>query len=90
VILVSPHDLVMKAPDLSTLCASIRLLQSTYGDELHAQEDPLQSFESAVNRCYSRKGVVIIPAFSVGRTQSIIYALYKLKKQKRIPDIPIF
>lgn len=84
-----PSDLVMKAPEFIRQ-AQYLVLESTYGDELHAQEDPLQSFESAVNRCYSRKGIVIIPAFSVGRTQSIIYALYKLKKQKRIPDIPIF
>lgn len=84
-----PSDLVMKAPEYIPK-ANYLVLESTYGDEVHTEEDPLDSFEKAINRCFQREGVVIIPAFSVGRTQSIIYALYKLKKQKRIPDIPIF
>ena len=84
-----PNDLVMKAPEFIHK-AKYLVLESTYGDELHTEEDSLDAFEKAICRCYERKGIVVIPAFSVGRTQSIIYALYKLKKQKRIPDIPIF
>jgi metallo-beta-lactamase family protein len=84
-----PNDLVMKAPEFIHR-AKYLVIESTYGDEIHTEEDPLDSFEKAINRCFARQGLVIIPAFSVGRTQSIIYALYKLRKQKRIPDIPIF
>ena len=84
-----PHDLVMKAPEFIHK-AKYLVLESTYGDELHTEEDPLDAFQKAINRCYARSGIVVIPAFSVGRTQSIIYALYLLKKQKRIPDIPLF
>ncbi len=65
------------------------IMESTYGNRKHSQKDFLPQLASIVNRVYHRKGVLVIPAFAVGRSQDIIYALSLLEHQKRIPTIPI-
>lgn len=64
--------------------------ESTYGNRLHKQIDTLDSFADAINETYKRKGVILIPAFAVGRAQSLMYDLSVLKNQKRIPDFPMY
>lgn len=67
------------------------ITESTYGDRLH---DPIEMTDQALRKVivdtYQRGGKVIIPAFSVGRTQDLVYALHRLTEAKRIPDLPIF
>ena len=66
------------------------LIESTYGDRTHHPEnDPHEQLAETINRTASRGGVVVIPSFAVGRTQTILYYLRELKAAKRIPDIPI-
>lgn len=65
------------------------LIESTYGDRLHSSKPPTQELAAVINRTYARKGVVVIPAFAVGRTQTLLYYLRELKEQHQIPDIPI-
>ena len=66
------------------------LVESTYGDRRHEPVDPLDQLAEIITRTASRGGVVLIPAFAVGRTQTLLYLLYRLKQEKRIPDLPIF
>lgn len=66
------------------------VLEATYGDRLHEEEDVLNRFERIINRTVERGGKVIIPAFAVGRTQEVLYILRKLEKQGRLANIPIF
>ncbi len=66
------------------------VLESTYGNRLHKDADPMTVLGEIVSKTAARGGVVIIPAFAVGRTQMILYYLYQLKKMKVIPDIPIY
>ena len=84
-----PHDPIMKPP---TIISNIDYLvtESTYGDRLHDDIDPLDQMASAIQETAANGGSIIIPAFAVGRTQDILYFLYLLKEAKRIPDIPIF
>ncbi len=67
------------------------IIESTYGNRLH--EDP-RTTESklarVVNETITRKGKIIIPAFSLGRTQEVVYNLHRLQDQGIIPHIPIF
>ena len=67
------------------------VIESTYGNRLH--EDP-QTTEAklaqVVNETVARKGKIIIPAFSLGRTQEIVYNLHRLQNRGAIPHIPIF
>ncbi|MDF2763204.1 MAG: RNA-metabolising metallo-beta-lactamase [Rhodospirillales bacterium] len=66
------------------------LVESTYGDRRHEPVDPGQPLAEVVNRTAARGGTVLIPAFAVGRTQVLIYHLHRLKRERAIPDLPVF
>lgn len=66
------------------------VLESTYGDRKHPDEDVLKRFETIINRTVSKGGKVVIPTFAVGRTQEVLYVLKKLEEQGRLPDIPVY
>lgn len=71
--------------------ADVVIIESTYGNRTH---DPIKSMKSdmlrAVNDIVERRGKLIIPAFSLERTQEVIYLLHALYDEKAIPDIPIY
>ncbi|HEX6925296.1 MAG TPA: MBL fold metallo-hydrolase [Longimicrobiaceae bacterium] len=84
-----PHDPLLPAPT-TVAHADYLLVESTYGDRLHERVDPLDQLESIVRRTIDRGGAVVIPAFAVGRTQTLLYLLYRLRSANRIPDVPVF
>lgn len=66
------------------------VLESTYGDRLHAKENMAEELAKIVNDTVERKGAVVIPAFAVGRAQLILHILRVLINKKKIPSLPIF
>jgi metallo-beta-lactamase family protein len=67
------------------------VLESTYGGRGHAPiEEAKDNLKSVVNRTIERKGKIIIPAFTLERTQEVLYFLNELLKTKEIPAIPIY
>jgi metallo-beta-lactamase family protein len=84
-----PNQLIMKSPP-HLQETDYLVLESTYGDRIHAQGDPLQELGEAINAGIRKGGIIILPSFAVERTQTIIYCLYQLKHKKIIPDIPVF
>lgn len=71
--------------------ADILIMESTYGDRLHPPyPESEHELERIVNETVRRGGALLIPAFAVGRTQQLVYALHKLHSAKAIPDLPIF
>lgn len=66
------------------------VVESTYGNRLHSTFDPEKELEGIINETTRQNGVILIPAFAVGRTQTLMYFLAKLKKADRIPNIPMF
>lgn len=70
--------------------SDILLMESTYGDELHGDFSPLDQLEEAMAPVLERRGVVLIPAFAVGRTQALMLYISRLMHQKRIPEVPVF
>ena len=66
------------------------VVESTYGNKLHEPTDPTKDLENVINEAQLKKGVILIPAFAVGRAQSLMHCLAELKKSGRIPDIPIY
>ncbi len=69
----------------------IYITEGTYGGRHHAPiEDVRSDLAQIVNDTYDRKGVIVIPAFAVGRTQEIVYDLHQLADQKLIPRLPIY
>jgi metallo-beta-lactamase family protein len=65
------------------------LVESTYGDRLHDPEDPKDALARIINETAKRNGVVLIPAFAVGRTQELLYLIRELEDEKRIPVLPV-
>ncbi|MEQ5835037.1 MBL fold metallo-hydrolase [Marinobacter sp. NFXS9] len=70
--------------------ASVLVCESTYGDRLHPAEDPEDTLAAVIGRTVERGGLVLIPAFAVGRAQAILYLIHKLIGEKRIPSVPVF
>ena len=71
--------------------ADLLLLESTYGGRRHEMgTDPDALLEQAVARIVDRDGVMVVPAFSIGRTQEILYRLRALEDEGRIPVLPMF
>jgi len=67
------------------------ILESTYGGRVHAPiEEAKLKLRDAISRTVERKGKIIIPAFTLERTQEIIYFLSELLREKAIPSIPIY
>ncbi|MDD4894653.1 MAG: MBL fold metallo-hydrolase [Candidatus Omnitrophica bacterium] len=67
------------------------ILESTYGGRLHAPIGEAKArLKDVINRTVSRKGKIIIPSFTLERTQELLYFLNELLKEKAIPFIPIY
>jgi len=81
---------ILRDPEISPPIETL-IIESTYGNRHHRTfEEADRELRRVVNDTYQRGGKVIIPAFSVGRTQEIVYALHHLTEDHKIPDLPIF
>lgn len=84
------QDLLMNAPS-KIKPADYLVLESTYGNRLHEQDDPKVQLAAIINRTAKRKGVVLIPVFAVGRAQELLYYIHLLKEAGDIDmDIPVY
>ncbi|MDX1456433.1 MAG: MBL fold metallo-hydrolase [Marinobacter sp.] len=83
------HDLIMRPPEPLD-GADILVCESTYGDRLHEKVDPEQTLVEIINRTSSRGGIVLIPAFAVGRAQMLLYIIHKLMHEGRLPRLPVY
>jgi metallo-beta-lactamase family protein len=85
------RDLILKAPQTFPQADCI-IIESTYGDKLHDinTTTPDQLLHWIEKACVQKKGKLIIPAFSVGRTQEILFALNQLEIENRLPDLDYF
>ncbi|MFI5453409.1 MBL fold metallo-hydrolase RNA specificity domain-containing protein [Pedobacter sp. UC225_61] len=84
-------DLLLRSPQVFQQSDYI-LLESTYGDSLHKDQLPIEDMllEIINDTCAIKKGKVLIPAFSVGRTQELLFALNSLELKGKLPDIPYY
>jgi metallo-beta-lactamase family protein len=85
-----PHRPILRDP-APLPEADYLILEGTYGGKTHPEEAALwSSLEAVVNETAARKGRIVIPAFAVGRTQEVVYALDHLCRERRIPELPIY
>ena len=71
--------------------ADVLITEGTYGGRFHKPiEDAREDLAQVIVDTYERKGIVIIPAFAVGRTQEVVYDLQHLVDENRIPDVPVY
>ena len=84
-----PDDLMMKPP-VPIEHGDTLVIESTYGDRTHDDGDHAGELADVIRRTAARGGMVIVPAFAVGRTQALLHQIWLLKKAKQIPDLPVF
>lgn len=81
---------ILKNPAVPAPCDYL-ILESTYGNRVHLDfHEAEEKLEDAVRKVIMRKGKIVIPAFSIGRTQEIVFALNKLWNRGRLPRIPVY
>lgn len=87
-----PHLPILRDPDKDRLPeVNILMTESTYGNKFHESIVEAQDkLAEIINDTAAKGGKVIIPAFSLGRTQEIMYELQQLVDGKRIPAMPVF
>ena len=85
------NDMLLKDPEKFPQ-ADYLICESTYGDRLHEVEKDaeLHLLNVVRNTCLEKKGKLIIPAFSLGRTQEIVFILDKLKNKGLLPNIKVY
>ena len=70
--------------------ADYLLVESTYGNRVHEDDDNGERLASVIKETAARGGRVIVPAFAIGRVEELIYWIKKLEDEKRIPIMPVF
>jgi len=84
------HDPIMMPP-AAISDTDYLVVESTYGDRMHDQEDPLETLGKVIRETTAHGGVVVIPSFAVGRAQELLYYIHQLKKRGEIPTVlPIY
>jgi metallo-beta-lactamase family protein len=79
---------VLMFPPTKPKKADYIFIESTYGDRLHPDTDSKLELEIYINNAIQKGGTVIIPSFAVERLQSIMFLIWQLKKENRIPNVP--
>ncbi|WP_291286693.1 MBL fold metallo-hydrolase [Flavobacterium sp.] len=85
---IGRDDDVLMFPPTKPLKADYVFLESTYGNKLHPNLDVKKELETLINAAIAQNETVIIPGFAVERAQSVMFLLWQLKREGRIPDVP--
>ena len=84
------NDPLMPPPEPPQEC-DVVVMESTYGDRLHSTVPSTELLKELINRAWQTKGVLLIPAFAVGRSQNLIFEIIQLKRQGLVPEeMPIY
>lgn len=84
-----PHDSLMHPPRPLTE-ADVLVCESTYGNRKHPHVDPEVELAEVVRRVAARGGVMVVPAFAIGRSQGLLLHLARLRERNAIPAIPVY
>jgi metallo-beta-lactamase family protein len=83
------NDLILHPPTQISE-ADILFIESTYGNKVNPGGDPAGELTRIANKTFENNGVLLIPAFAVGRTQVLLYHLHMLMEENKIPDVPVY
>lgn len=84
-----PNDPIMRPPT-TVDGADVLVLESTYGNRRHLAANPEDELASYLGRTLARGGVVVIPAFAVGRAQTLLHLMARLKARGMLANVPIY
>ncbi|GGY74940.1 MBL fold metallo-hydrolase RNA specificity domain-containing protein [Marinobacter zhanjiangensis] len=82
-------DVIMRRPEPIGKADAL-VCESTYGNRRHGETDPEQVLAEIIGKTAARGGVVLMPAFAVGRAQMLLYLVHKLMAENRIPKLPVY
>lgn len=80
---------ILKDPTMVDM-AEYLVMESTYGNRVHSEEDPLAILEEVMTEAVRSQGCVLVPSFAIGRTQELLWCLNELQKQGRCPRVPVY
>lgn len=86
---IGPESAFFHKPLKKMKPAEYIVTESTYGNRVREEEDYEKKFIDAVRYVLARRGMLVIPAFAVGRAQTALFVLHTLIKKKKIPELPI-
>jgi metallo-beta-lactamase family protein len=72
------------------VAADVVLVESTYGDREHLDDDGGEQLAQVIRDTFGRGGKLVIPAFAIGRVEELLYWIRRLEQERRIPAIPVF
>jgi metallo-beta-lactamase family protein len=81
---------VLPDPSPAGEAADLALVESTYGDRDHEQDDRGEGLAEIIRATAERKGKLIIPAFAIGRVEELLYWVRRLEREKRVPVMPVY
>ena len=84
-----PNDPIMRPPTRIEE-ADFLVVESTYGNRRHEQENAEEVLGNHLRRALDRGGVAVIPSFAVGRAQTLLYYISRLKARGELPDVPVY
>lgn len=84
-----PNDLILNAP-APPPATDLLVCESTYGDRSHPAIDAEAELAECLTPALARGAVVVVPAFAIGRAQNLLLQIARLKRQGRLPDVPVF
>lgn len=83
------NDPIMRPPS-RIVEADYLVVESTYGNRRHDAADAEETLGNHLNRALARGGVVVMPAFAVGRAQTLLYFISRLRERGAIPQVPVY
>ncbi|MEN8374045.1 MAG: MBL fold metallo-hydrolase [Gemmatimonadota bacterium] len=84
-----PDDPVIPPPEPLD-ATDVLVLEGTYGAREHPAVDPRAELATLVTRTVARGGVVLVPAFAVGRAQAVLWLLHEAMEAGEVPDVPVY
>lgn len=85
----SSHSKIIRDPE-KIFDTDFLIVESTYGNRTLNREHVSADLADVINRVFSRGGTLVIPAFSVGRTQDLLQLIFELKKGGKIKNVPVY
>jgi metallo-beta-lactamase family protein len=83
------NALILKDPTAMD-AADYLVVESTYGNRVHPPEHTFEEVCGIINETAKRGGSLVVPAFALGRTQTLLYVIRELKAKQMIPDLPVY
>ena len=83
-------DMPLMSDPVQAFNVDYLVLESTYGNRLHENVSAEEDLTRVIRESVNRSGVLLIPAFSVGRTQTLLYLIHELEEQGKIRSMPVY